>query len=191
VAGHRLIDASVATLARALPADVADELADGLTETYERHRGQGLEPDAAAAAAIVEFGDPRLVIAAFVRQSPGRRAARLLLAAGPPVGGSWAAVLIAGHAWTWPIPMVVRLAFGATLLAIVVGLAIAATARQSYRRTRLAATACLGLLAVDSAVVACAVLTSTTHTGWLAVAITASFIRAVLTLRALPRLLAG
>ena len=89
MASHQLIDASLTALARRLPADAVDELADGLTETYQRHLSTGLDADAAAGAAITEFGDPDVVIAAFVRQAPGRRAARALLGWGrwsAPVG---------------------------------------------------------------------------------------------------------
>ena len=41
------------------------ELADGLDETYQRHLGLGLAPQAAAEAAVAEFGDPQLIAAEF------------------------------------------------------------------------------------------------------------------------------
>ena len=66
MAGHHLIAAYLTALTRRLPADPVDELRDGLTETYQRHRLAGLDPDAAARAAVTEFGEPELVIAAFV-----------------------------------------------------------------------------------------------------------------------------
>ena len=50
-------------------------------------------------------------MAAFTRLSPARHAARRLLAAGPVVGGCWAAALITGRAWTWPVPATVRLLY--------------------------------------------------------------------------------
>lgn len=51
VPGHPLIEAFLADLRRRLPDDVVDELTDGLTETYERHRVGGLAEAAAADAA--------------------------------------------------------------------------------------------------------------------------------------------
>ena len=47
----RLIRGYLDTLAARLPASVTDELADGLTETYQFHRSRGLAPEAAAMAA--------------------------------------------------------------------------------------------------------------------------------------------
>ena len=79
MAGHDLIDGYLTTLAARLPADAVDELADGLTETYRRHLSTGVAARAAAAATVAEFGTPEVVVAAFVRQAPGRRLARLLL----------------------------------------------------------------------------------------------------------------
>ena len=38
MASHQLIDAYLGSVAPRLPADTVDELADGLTETYRRHR---------------------------------------------------------------------------------------------------------------------------------------------------------
>lgn len=191
MAGHRLIDAAVAALARQLPADAVDELADGLTETYLRHLADGLQPDAAATAAVAEFGEPHLVIAAFVRQSPGRRAARALITSGPVVGGCWVVTLISGHAWGWPVPVPIRLTFGLMLLAVITALGLAATTRRSYRRTRLAVAGGLGLLVVDTAVLAGVVLAPPAYTWPLTVATAASLIRLVLTARTLPRLFTG
>ena len=60
--------------------------------------------DAAAEAAVVEFGAPDLIAREFTRAHPARRAARRLLAAGPAVGLCWAVALITSRAWTWPVP---------------------------------------------------------------------------------------
>ena len=169
--------------------EIVDELGDGLSETFDRHRAGGLAPDAAARAAIDEFGEPDLIVAAFVTQSPGRRAARVLLGSGPAVGGCWAVTLIAGHAWTWPVPAPLRLAFGLTLLAVISALAVAATARRSYRRTRLGALACLGLITIDGAALTAVALLGPVF-GWpLALAVAASATRLALTARVVPRLL--
>ena len=91
-------------LSAQLPPTVVEELADGLGQTQQRYLSEGLTPDAAAGAAMAEFGEPQVIVAAFTRLSPARHAARRLLAAGPLVGGCWAAALITGRAWTWPVP---------------------------------------------------------------------------------------
>jgi len=51
MASHQLIDQHLAALARTLPPDTVDELADGLTETWQHHLATGLTPTAAAHAA--------------------------------------------------------------------------------------------------------------------------------------------
>ena len=106
-----LITDYLSVLSAQLPAPLVEELADGLDETQQHYLTQGLTPDAAAGAAVAEFGEPQVIVAAFIRQSPARHAARRLLAAGPVVGGCWAAALITGRAWTWPVPATVRLLF--------------------------------------------------------------------------------
>ena len=83
-----LINDYVAGLHRRLPAAVADEAADGLIETYEHHLATGSGEQAAAHAAVAEFGDLALVVGEFTRQAPGRQAARMLLATGPVVGAA-------------------------------------------------------------------------------------------------------
>ncbi|WP_327002179.1 permease prefix domain 1-containing protein [Dactylosporangium sp. NBC_01737] len=191
MAGHRLIDASITELARRLPADAVDELADGLTETYQHHLSIGLDPDAAAEAAIAEFGDPEQVVAAFVRHAPGRRAARVLLCSGPVVGGCWCAAIVTGHAWTWPVPAPVPFVFGLTLLAVVVALVLAATASRSYRRTRAAAAGGLGMIVIDAAVLAAVALAAPAFAWPLTLAAAASLARVALTIRLLPPLFTG
>lgn len=191
MAGHALIDSHLAQLAHDLPAEAVEELADGLTETYEHHLARGLDPTAAATAAITDFGDPNLINAAFTRNAPGRRAALALLATGPVLAACWAPSLILGHAWTWPVPLAAAVAGGLTLLAVVATLTVAATSRHSYRRTRLAALGALGLAVLDSAVVAAVLLAAPALVWPMAIAIPASLIRLCLTARTLPRLRAG
>src|SRR5947209_7462972 len=116
----------------------------------------GLVAGTAARSAVREFGAPDLVVAAFVRQSAGRRTARALMFTGPLVGLCWAATLAAGHAWRWPVPVPVRIATAAMLLTVIAALALAATAR-TWRRTRIAALAGLGLVALDATLVAAVV----------------------------------
>ena len=189
MAGHPVIDRYLARLAGRLPADTVDELADGLNETFDRHLTAGLDPVKAAREAVAEFGEPALVVAAFVRQAPGRRAARGLLAAGPVVGGCWAATLIHAHAWKWPVPVTVRLAFGVTLVAVVAVLFVAATGLDSYRRTRWAATAGLGMIGLDLAALATVAAVAPPFAWPLAVAASASVTRITVTARLVPRIL--
>jgi hypothetical protein len=186
---HPLIDAYLTIMTRQLPANAVEELADGLTETYRHHLSRGLDPDTAAAAAIAEFGEPDLVLAAFIRQSPGQRAARALLCSGPAVGFCWGATLITGHAWTWPVPAALRLAFGLTLLAAITTLAFAATSRHSYRRTRMTAAGGVGLITLDATMLATVLLIPQPLVWPMALAIPASLTRIALTARVMPRLL--
>ena len=95
------------------------KLADGLEETYRRHLGLGLVPEAAAEAAVAEFGDPELIAAEFARAHPARRAARRLLVTGPVVGSCWAVALITSRAWTWPVPMAADIVPGLALVMVI------------------------------------------------------------------------
>jgi len=191
MASHQLIENYLAELCGRLPADAVDELADGLDETWRRHLGDGLAPADAARAAIAEFGTPNQVTAAFVRLSPGRRIAMLLLGSGPLVGACWGASLVTAHAWTWPVPIAGVTLYALALLAVVGTLVAAATSRHGYRRTRLAAAGGLGLVALDAIMIA-AVLTSAPVPMWpMAAAILASLARIAATLRALPSTVAS
>lgn len=188
MAEHHLIDDYRAALVRRLPADAVDELLDGLTETNRHHLSRGLDPERAARAAIAEFGAPEVVLAAFVRESPGRRAARVMLISGPAVGLCWAASLIAGHAWTWGIPLPVTVGVCVTLLAVVSTLALAATGRRSYRRTRISAIGGLGLILLDVTALTTVLLAAVPLVWPMVVAIPASATRLALTGRAMTRL---
>jgi hypothetical protein len=190
MASHQLIEQYLAELARRLPADAVDELADGLAETYRHHLSHSADPHAAARSAIAEFGDPITVTAAFTRQAPGRRTALMLLATGPAVGICWGASLLLGHAWTWPIPAPVKLTFGLALLAVVATLVTAATSRHNYARTRITAVGGGGLILLDEAMIAAVFLAAPTLAWPMAAAIPASLVRMALTLRVVPRLLA-
>ena len=185
-----LISGYVAGLRERLPAAIADEAADGLTETYEQHLASGAGEQEAARSALAEFGDMAMVISEFTWQAPGRRAARLLLATGPVAGACWAAALILGRAWTWPVPATARLAFGAVLLLAVLALLAAATSRHSYRRTRLAMLAGPIILALDAAAVAAIALAAPALTWALGTAAAVSLSRIALTTWTLPRIAA-
>jgi hypothetical protein len=107
-----LIRDYLTALSAQLPEPIVEELADGLDQTRQHYLTRGLDPDAATDAALAEFGAPRVIVAAFIRLSPARRAARRLLAAGPVVGACWGTALISSRAWTWPVPDLSRLLFG-------------------------------------------------------------------------------
>jgi hypothetical protein len=180
----------VAGLHRKLPAAIADEAVAGLTETYEHHLASGAGEQEAARAALAEFGDLAMVVGEFTRQAPGRRAARLLLATGPVAGPCWAAALILSRAWTWPVPTTVRLSFGAVLLLAVAGLAVAATSRRNYQRTRLAAVASPVILVLDATAVAAVVIAAPALTLALGTAVAVSLGRIAFIAWMLPRLAA-
>jgi hypothetical protein len=186
VAGHQLIGAAaadyLARLARELPADAVDELADGLAECWRHHRERGLSADAATRAAVAEFGTVDEVTAAFVARSPGRRTARLLLATGPLVGGCWAVGLVLTRFWTWPVPGLAVAVYGTCLLLVVAALVVAATSRRNYRRARLGTLAGLALLPLDATMLVTVALLAPAP-GWpVAVAAATSLTRITLTL---------
>jgi hypothetical protein len=185
--GHPLISGYLRDLAGTLPRGAIEELADGLIESYEHQLAAGLAADAAARRAIAEFGDVRQVTAAFARQAPGRRTARILLATGPAVGGCWGVALLATHVWTWPIPLTARVAFAATLPLVVAVLATAATSRHSYRRTRLAALGGTGIVLLDLAMITAVLVAAPVFTGLIVIAVLASLARVGLTVRVLAR----
>jgi hypothetical protein len=137
-------------LSAELPAPIVEELADGLDQTCQRYLEQGLEPGAAADAALAEFGDPHVIMAEFTRFSPARRAARRLLASGPVVGGCWGLALITGQAWSWPVPVIVRILVGVALLTTIGTLAAAALGRRYRSVSKAGAVGCTAIAAIDA-----------------------------------------
>jgi hypothetical protein len=146
-----LIAAYLAELSAELPAPIVAELADGLEQTHQRYLGQGLDPDAAAKATVAEFGEPQLVVAAFIGASPGRRTARRLLAIGPVVGACWGTALVINRAWAWPVPADARVLLGAALIAVIGLLAAAAFGRRYRPAARAGAVGCAGVTVLDAA----------------------------------------
>ena len=72
-------------LSAQLPGPIVEELADGLDQTRQRYLDQGLQPEPAAEAALAEFGEAQVIVAAFARgrlhapccpQNPGHRTCR-------------------------------------------------------------------------------------------------------------------
>lgn len=119
MAEHPLIAAQLHSFHALLPGELAEELADGLHDTYQAQLDRVGDPDAAAHAAIIEFGDARAVTRAAWRESTLRRRAVLLLASGPALGAIWAAALLGQHAWAWQLPVAARAVVGTTLILIV------------------------------------------------------------------------
>ena len=152
---HHLIQDYLDDL-RALPAEVVDELADGLLETYDRYRTLGHPPDDAARAAITEFGTAQQIVAAFDQTTPGRRTSRLLLATGPLVGACWGTALVTARVWTWPIPAWAPPALGATLLTVIV-LLLRASRAPWVRARRAASVGVGGLTLLDTVMIVSAV----------------------------------
>ena len=186
-----LIRDYLTALAAELPAPVVVELADGLEQTCRHYLGQGLDPGAAARAAVAEFGEPQVVVAAFTSASSARRAARELLVIGPVVGACWGAALVINRAWAWPVPTGVRVLLGAALITVIGLLAAAAFGRHYRSATRAAAAGCAGIAVLD-ATVAIAVTLAVPAVIWpVIVAVAASAVRISVATRGLRSVLVG
>ena len=126
-------------------AAVTDELRDGLLEALETHQARGCSQAEATAAAIAEFGDPRMVAAAFgpeLGAVQARRVAVGLLVTGPLVGLTWIAAVAANGLPPWRHQLIGPwLALPLVGLALAVagpalGLTVAATGRLGRRLSR-------------------------------------------------------
>jgi hypothetical protein len=190
VAGHELIERHLQALARRLPRPVVEELADGLLASYEDQLERLGDPEAAAKAALADFGDADMITVAFVRVSPGRATAIRLLIIGPIVGLSWGAAFITGQGWAWSIPLPSRLAFGVTLGLAVLMLITAVRERYYYRTVRLAALGGAGSMVIlDSVMLGTTVVLVPPPSLLLVLALTASLVRILLVVRAAPALI--
>jgi hypothetical protein len=191
MASHQLIDTYLSELARRLPADTVDELADGLIETWHHHLGAGSTAEAAARAAIAEFGPADRIAEQFIRVAPGRRTARLLLVTGPIMAACWGGTLVAGQVWTWPVPSSIAAPYAVTLLATVATVVVAATTRRSYRRTRLGGIAAAVLILLDLSMIGAVAAFAPTIAALTVVAVGASVVRVAFAIRSLPQALTG
>ena len=126
-------------------AAVTDELRDGLLEALETHQARGCSQAEATAAAIAEFGDPRMVAAAFgpeLGAVQARRVALGLLVTGPLVGLAWIAAVVVNALPPWRHQLIGPwLALPLVGLALAVagpalGLTVAATGRLGRRLSR-------------------------------------------------------
>ena len=191
MAEPRLIGSYLAVLSAQLPAPVVEELADGLAETLRSYVRQGLDPDRAAECVVAEFGDPREIAAAFACVNPARRVARRLLGTGPAVGGCWAAALITSRAWLWPVPFPARVLFGVALAAVIGLLAVAALGLRYRLAARAGAAGCIGLTALDAAMITTAMLVIPSVTWVTTAALAASATRTAFSTWNLRPVLAG
>lgn len=190
MAEPRLIRDYRAALSRQLPAPIAEEVAGGLTETYQACLRRDHAPDIAARSAIAEFGDPQLIVAEFTRASPARRAARRLLATGPAAGACWAAALVTSQAQAWPVPLAARVLLGLTLAAVVTMFTIAALGTRYQLAIRTALAGCVGITALDIAMITGVLLAAPAITWITAAAIAVSTARIIVSTRAVRPLLA-
>ncbi|MEU7890462.1 hypothetical protein AB0B54_33580 [Microbispora bryophytorum] len=191
MAGHELIERHLRTLAERLPDPVVDELTDGLLASYDDQMERLGDPDAAAQAALADFGDADSVTAAFIRASSARQAAFTLLVAGPIVGLSWGATIVTANGWTSAIPLSSRLAVGVLLGSAVLMLVTAIRDQRHYRTVRLAALGGAGTVAVLDTVMLGTVVTLVPPPSLLLlVALTGSVARIMLAVRAIPAVIA-
>ena len=147
----RLIRGYLEVLAAQLPGPIVEELADGLTETHRSYLSRGLSADAAAEAAVAEFGSAEEILAGFARVNPARRTARRLLGFGPVVGGCWAAALATSRAWPGSFPT--RVALGLALVSCI-GLLVVAALDRRYRVAFYSGVAgCVGFAALDASLI--------------------------------------
>ena len=186
-----LIGGYLAALSAQLPAPIVAELADGLDQTRQHYLARGLSADAAARAALAEFGEPQVIVAAFTHASPARRAARRLLATGPMVGACWGTALITSQAWTWPVPITVCVLLGMTLITAIGLLAAAAVGRHYQSAGRAAAAGCIGITALDATMLITIMLAAPALIWPIIMATAASAARITFTARTLRSALAG
>lgn len=185
MSGPRLIQDYLASLSAQLPAEIVEELADGLGETYHFYLRQDLAPERAAQRAVADFGEPHVILADFNRANPARRAARRLLRIGPGVGACWAAALIADQAWTWPLPLPARVLPGLAVITVIALLAVAAFGTR-YRLAALAGIAgCVGTVVLDTLMIIGVALAVPSMTWVVAGAMTASAGRIAVSSRSL------
>jgi hypothetical protein len=121
---------------------IIEELRDGLTEALEVHLGRGRSPREAAAAAVAEFGDPRMVAVAFgpeLAAVQARRVALGLLATGPLVGSAWIAAVAVNalppwrHQLTGPWLALPLVGLALAVACPALGLTVVATGRLGRR----------------------------------------------------------
>lgn len=185
----RLIHDYLAALSAQLPASIAEELAAGLAETYQSYLRQGQLPDLAARSAVAEFGDPHVIVAEFTKVNPARRAARRFIVTGPVVGACWAAALITGRAWTWPLPLPARILPGLAVITVIALILVAALGTRYRLAARAGLAGCIGITALDVSMITGVTLAAPAITWVVISAVAASVARIAFSAKALPPLL--
>ena len=178
----RLIRGYLQILAAQLPGPIVEELTDGLTETYRSYLSQGLSADAAAVAAVAEFGSAEEILAGFARVNPARRTARRLLGFGPVVGGCWVAALATSRAWPGSLPT--RVALSLALVSCIGLLAVAALDRRYRVASYSGVAGCVGFAALDASLIVGVLVVAGVASWVTAVAIAFSSARIALCARA-------
>jgi hypothetical protein len=122
---------------------------------------------------------------------PARGAAWRVNCCSPDRLRCWGTLLIAGRAWTWPVPDAARAAFGAALLGAITLLASAAIGHCYRRVTRAAAIGSATITVLDATMIGL-ILSLAVRPAWIvAVATAASGLRIVHNVRGLPGILAA
>ncbi|MFI7707422.1 hypothetical protein [Nonomuraea sp. NPDC049480] len=107
------------------------------------------------------------------------------------MAGVWVATLISHRAWTWPVPMSIKVLYGAALLTVVGLLATVVLAEHAYCPTRTAMIAgAVGQILLEGLMVTAVALSAVGPAWPMAVALPASLIRILAIVRALPTMLA-
>ncbi len=120
-----LLDARVAGCRAAILA----EIADGLADSVEYHRGRGLTIEDARRAAIAEFGEISDLVREFAPEIAARRVRRYgfgLVATGPLIGVAWGAAALAGSFAVVPLWLTVA------GIAALVGIALVVAPINAY-----------------------------------------------------------
>ena len=186
-----LITDYLTVLSAQLPAPVVEELADGLDQTQQHYVKQGLNPDAAAGAALAEFGEPQVSRRRFHPAEP--RPARCAQAAGRRTGGRR---MLGGSTDHQPgldlaSPAAGRLLFGVALITVIGLLAAAAFGRRYLSARRAGAVACAGITVLDGVMLITVVLAIPVLIWPVILASAASAARLTFTARALRAVLTG
>ncbi|WP_216895408.1 permease prefix domain 1-containing protein [Nocardia alni] len=105
------------------------EIADGLSDSVEYHRGRGLTVEEARRAAVAEFGEVSDLAREFAPEIAARRVRRYgfgLTATGPLIGVAWSAAALAGSFAVVPLWLTVA------GIAALVGIALVVAPINAY-----------------------------------------------------------
>jgi hypothetical protein len=106
------------------------------------------------------------------------------------VGACWAAALIAGHAWTWPLPLPARILPGLALITVIALLVVAAFGTRYRLAARAGVAGCAGTVVLDTLMIIGVALTVSSVTWVAAGAIAASAGRIAVSVQSLRPVLA-